>query len=566
MQNTFGAFILVLLLTFPVFGQAPQLLDGWPYGRQTELYNMTCNPRFSSLDSSAIYFNTLAGDIDKFHFDGSFYQGWPNQPHGQRFSGTPIVVDIDHDGRLEIVTSNTSYLYIIDDDGSLMPGYPLAFPNFSRPSVADFDNDGEYEIILYSRRTYEIQCLDRFGNLEPGWPQDIPEDTWVSANIAGSVGDLDNDGYQEIIIKGLGNLYAYRYDGSRQTGFPIPTINPVYGYNQWFAPALVDIDQDGLPEILVSAMSDPFPTCSSYVAIYENDGQLKPGWPLVFPDDVYPWQMPIPADINGDGLLEIGFALTDGYTYFVDINGNNIPGWPVQFHSPDGDPRAPMSDIIAVDIDGDNDCEIFCDYNRGFWDPDNQVKFSYFFGIDHLGNELPGFPIRVKGSYLFRPPTFFLGADNHLLMGICTENSFENDTIDSVYLEVYRFPDSTGPADQWPMPEHDNLMTRNYNFVDHVTAIDEGEEPLPKTYVLKQNYPNPFNASTKIEFDLPKVEPVSIAVYDILGREVERLVDTELQAGHHEVIWQADRYASGMYFYVMRTPRTQLSRKIVLLK
>jgi hypothetical protein len=78
------------------------------------------------------------------------------------------------------------------------------------------------------------------------------------------------------------------------------------------------------------------------------------------------------------------------------------------------------------------------------------------------------------------------------------------DLVDTSYVELYVFPDSTGPPDQWPMQSHDNLHTKNYNFVDNVTAIHSGEDVLPKNYVLKQNYPNPFNSATTIEFALPE--------------------------------------------------------------
>jgi hypothetical protein len=151
-------------------------------------------------------------------------------------------------------------------------------------------------------------------------------------------------------------------------------------------------------------------------------------------------------------------------------------------------------------------------------------------------------------------------------MGIYTEASWLPESFDFAFVELFLFPDSTGPTDQWPMLCHDNLMTRNYNFVDNVTSIRNGEQPLPKSYVLKQNYPNPLNVQTTIEFALPKAEHISITVYDLLGRRVEELADQEYPAGNHQVVWQADEYASGLYFYVMRTESIEINRKMMLLK
>ncbi len=74
----------------------------------------------------------------------------------------------------------------------------------------------------------------------------------------------------------------------------------------------------------------------------------------------------------------------------------------------------------------------------------------------------------------------------------------------------------------------------------------------PKEFRLEQNFPNPFNPSTTIYYDLPHDSRISIVVYDILGREVRRLVDGIDEAGCHEVRFDARGLASGAYFYRMQ--------------
>jgi|GEM_PF-5137546 len=77
-------------------------------------------------------------------------------------------------------------------------------------------------------------------------------------------------------------------------------------------------------------------------------------------------------------------------------------------------------------------------------------------------------------------------------------------------------------------------------------------EDLPETFTLSQNYPNPFNPSTSIHYELSEQAKVSLTVYDILGRKIETLLnENSIRAGYYKVNWDASRYASGMYIYVL---------------
>ncbi len=89
---------------------------------------------------------------------------------------------------------------------------------------------------------------------------------------------------------------------------------------------------------------------------------------------------------------------------------------------------------------------------------------------------------------------------------------------------------------------------------------------LPDRIVLQQNYPNPFNPSTKISFDLPSSEDVKLVIYDIGGKEVERVVDERLQPGSYSVTWDAHSYPSGVYFYKLHVGDYVEVKKMILLK
>jgi hypothetical protein len=71
----------------------------------------------------------------------------------------------------------------------------------------------------------------------------------------------------------------------------------------------------------------------------------------------------------------------------------------------------------------------------------------------------------------------------------------------------------------------------------------------PEKFELFQNYPNPFNPTTTICYQLTRDTRVQLKVYNLLGQEVETLVDREKQAGYHQEVFDATRFASGMYIY-----------------
>ncbi|HAP35298.1 MAG TPA: hypothetical protein DCQ28_04910, partial [Bacteroidetes bacterium] len=81
-----------------------------------------------------------------------------------------------------------------------------------------------------------------------------------------------------------------------------------------------------------------------------------------------------------------------------------------------------------------------------------------------------------------------------------------------------------------------------------------------------QNYPNPFNPNTTIEFSIPNKENVQIAVYNILGQKVTTVINETLESGSHTVQWNAQPYASGLYFYEMRSGTFAAVKKMILMK
>ena len=102
--------------------------------------------------------------------------------------------------------------------------------------------------------------------------------------------------------------------------------------------------------------------------------------------------------------------------------------------------------------------------------------------------------------------------------------------------------------------------------LDTNTESIKSNVSLTESYSLSYAYPNPFNPATVIKYALPKTSMVTIGIYDILGREITTLVNTEQSTGTHQINWDASQLASGMYLIRFTTHEYQAVQKITLSK
>jgi parallel beta-helix repeat protein len=99
----------------------------------------------------------------------------------------------------------------------------------------------------------------------------------------------------------------------------------------------------------------------------------------------------------------------------------------------------------------------------------------------------------------------------------------------------------------------------------HLVGVSR-ELNSPKEFTLHQNYPNPFNPSTKIKYSVPQTSQVHIKVFDVLGNEIETLVNEEKPTGSYELKWNASKLSSGIYFYQLKAGEFLQTRKMILMK
>jgi len=104
-----------------------------------------------------------------------------------------------------------------------------------------------------------------------------------------------------------------------------------------------------------------------------------------------------------------------------------------------------------------------------------------------------------------------------------------------------------------------------------VTSIENKRTKLPISIKLYQNYPNPFNPTTTISFELNKQSNISLIIYNVLGKEILKLIDNKIyQSGKHAIIWDGNgnngkKVSTGIYFYTIINGKYKTTKKMVLL-
>ncbi|MEK7730091.1 MAG: T9SS type A sorting domain-containing protein, partial [candidate division KSB1 bacterium] len=97
-------------------------------------------------------------------------------------------------------------------------------------------------------------------------------------------------------------------------------------------------------------------------------------------------------------------------------------------------------------------------------------------------------------------------------------------------------------------------------------SAEEEVTAVPAEFELAQNYPNPFNPSTTINFALPEAVHVRLVLFNVLGEQVDMMVEGFHEAGRHTITYAPRSLPSGVYFYVLQAGEVKLTRRLVLMK
>ena len=175
-------------------------------------------------------------------------------------------------------------------------------------------------------------------------------------------------------------------------------------------------------------------------------------------------------------------------------------------------------------------------------------RFAALSGVDYITIKYNSTGTQ-QWSMVYNGPGNLLGEDG--AVSIKVSNS------ENVYVTGYSY--STNATNS-----NNNYTTVKYS---QTSIRKPSNDYIPETYGLSQNYPNPFNPETKIKFDIPdKTQNVKLSFFDALGKEIEVLVNEQMNPGSYEINWNASGYPSGVYFYTIKTDNYTDTKKMILVK
>lgn len=184
-------------------------------------------------------------------------------------------------------------------------------------------------------------------------------------------------------------------------------------------------------------------------------------------------------------------------------------------------------------------------------------------------SNLVGFPISEAAIFL----SWHDNSDNEL--GFIIERAMNNSNfvhIGSVSANFVNYIDNngliTGNTYRYRVAAYNSGGLSSYSNIAIVQLVDilPISSIVPSEFNLYNNYPNPFNPETKIKFDVPSLKPVRIEVYNLNGVLIEELLNSNLNAGQYEVVFNSNGLSSGVYYFRMIAGDYVKSKKMILLK
>ena len=363
-----------------VFSEDGTYYTGWPVevsGTDIPGANVI-SPSVDDIDNDGYKEIIVDGNEEYYVYnhDGTLHLTLDAEGYAFFVNAEIILYDLDNDGSIEIVVKNNciyndewwNQAIVYDSQGDILPGWPVHYQNTndgaiyfnfeSAPTIGNFDDDSEKEIVIVDNRLItqpaihfegQIHALNLDGSYVPGFPCNI------DGTIHGSpsIGDINKDGYDEIVIgtaqfenvQHNSGLYVIDRNGNNLTNWP-----QLAGISMLPSPALVDFEGDGYLEIVqgtgLYSSSDPYDTY-----VFDYQGNVLSGWPKT--KLWYDIRSSTVGDITGDGQPDI-ITTIDDTIYAWEMNGNAVDYFPLTI--PPG--YCMLGAVTVDDVDGDGTVEL----------------------------------------------------------------------------------------------------------------------------------------------------------------------------------------------------------------
>jgi hypothetical protein len=452
--------------------------------------------------------------------------------------------------------------------------------------IKDFDGNGFPELYgIFSGigfdpefRIFEVypdgSSIQRFGS------------TTLQGGLSTHIVDVDKNGLKEVIYWYGQN--SYFYEQSDTTSLPIQlkfVFNKYDGNGAYLSDEVITyMDDDSLIDFVHrgadTSISQNYLKCVSEFNPTIPNFERK--WYIYHTDDFYDGFDV--GDYDGDGKMEFIMSSIEGRLEIVENIGDD--NYEVIFQ--DSLPLVNMYYQASGDLDGDGKREFFIGATMG------NGNWTTMFETDIDNNYTPKFIFHLLSGGSLDDPTYItddIDNDGKLEFAILSGGYlyiFKSDGDDSYYLWNLKqvpasfsmnFYDMNGDGIKdilFTAINESRWTSEIYLGTDLINDIVNDKPNLPDKIELSQNFPNPFNPSTKIKYSIPKSGLVSLKVYDILGNEIETLVNEEKPAGEYSVEFSAKggsasggnamNLPSGVYFYQLKAGDFISTKKLVLLK
>lgn len=475
------------------------------------------------------------------------------------------IPDVNGDNVNDVVVATENYwtLCYSGINGNLLWQYDTYFGTINTGSVdwedamdiSDVNNDGISDVVIGCGGGNEMVYALNGMNGNVLWSYGNPLTTSDGDIEAVSIRyDYNNDGINDVLVAASGAT-----NGGRHAAICLNALNGnVIFYSTQQQPFTDDV---------VATESGGAIGVNNNGSVYGVNGfdtTGNPVWSYPVPGNI--WSLKEIPDINNDGKKDIvgldGFV--GGIFAISGVTGAQI--WSSSLGSSNNGKISILDDAngngfidftlsapqVAYRVDSKT--------GNVIWS--NPLGSSYLRGIDNIG-DVTGDNIEDIVAATQLPPRLLVlnGANGDILF----DHSFGSTiTQRGDRAAVLNDLDSNG-VNEFLGGNREGRVICFYGGNGTVTSIEPEVSQL-KDFILYQNYPNPFNPSTSIKFELPKKTFVKLKVFDILGKQIAELLNSELEAGFHDINFDAGDLTGGVYYYVLETPEIRKSGSMMLLK